>query len=605
MQVTLLAWILFLPLATAALCGLVLRRRGTLAAGLSIAAAFVGAALALQLLLNLTPGQTLLWQTELGKLGDIVLRVGLRLDAHAALMLFIVTFVGAWIHLFSWGYMREDDARGRFFAGLSLFMFSILGIVLADGLLMTFAFWELVGFCSYLLISHYYTTDYAPAAAKKAFIVNRVGDLGFILGIAMCLATYGTTDFAELALAAKNQPAPALLGLLLLGGFIGKSAQFPLHVWLTDAMAGPTPVSALIHAATMVAAGVFLMARVDFLLAPEVLQWVLWSGAGMAVLAGFCALAQTDIKKSLAYSTLAHLGIMGAALGLGQPKLALLHMMTHAFFKATLFLGAGSVIHGCHHEQDMLRMGGLAKRMPLTFAAFLVATLSNCALPFLAGWYSKEAILEAAHHAGPLAFGLLGLAALATCLYSARLIQLVFLGSPRSEEAAQAHESPWTMTLPLVVLGLGYSVVAGAYIGLPAATVAVLPPPMTFHFSAAALTGLVALGLGLLALRFYGRSNGDALRDVAPGLYRTLERRWMDQLYDGYVQRVQQPAVEFIAFLDLALINGIGGKVLAGGIPALLGAGSRRLFHNGSIRLTAAWFILGALLLFALLSGAI
>ncbi len=613
MDTSLLAWILFLPLASAAACGLLLRRLGSVAAVLSIATAFAVAGLALKALLGLGDGQVVLAQAEIGRLGETALRVGLRLDGHAALMLFVVTFVGAWIHLFSWGYMRDDGARGRFFAGLSLFMFAILGIVLADGLLMTFAFWELVGFCSYLLISHYWDTDFAPPAAKKAFVANRVGDLGFILGIAMCLATYGTTDFGTLAEKAAVEPAPALLGFLLLCGFIGKSAQFPLHVWLTDAMAGPTPVSALIHAATMVAAGVFLMARIDFLLAPEVLELCLWSGAAMAALAGLCALAQTDIKKSLAYSTLAHLGIMGAALGLGPDlgggltgaQLALLHMTTHAFFKATLFLGAGSVIHGCHHEQDMLRMGGLARRMPLTFAAFLAATLSNCAVPFLAGWYSKDAILEAAHGHGGAAFALLAVAAVATCLYSARMIRLVFLGEPRSEAAREAHESPWTMALPLVVLGLGYSVVAGTYLGLPEAAARVLPEPMAFHLGAASAVGLSALALGALAFLFYGRSQGDALRDRAPALYGALERRWMDGLYDGYVAKVQQPAAELLAFLDLALINGLAGKVLAGGIPALLGATSRRLFHAGSVRATAAWFTLGALLLVALLMGLI
>lgn len=603
MDASLLHWILLLPLGSAATCGLLLRRRGAAAGILSIATAFAVAILALKALLALAPGQVVAWQAELGRLGAVSLRVGYRLDGDAALMLFIVTFVGAWIHLFSWGYMREDDARGRFFAGLSLFMFSILGIVLADGLLMTFAFWELVGFCSYLLISHYFGTDFAPPAANKAFIANRVGDLGFILGIAMCLATYGVADFAGLEAAAAAKPAPALLGFLLLCGFIGKSAQFPLHVWLTDAMAGPTPVSALIHAATMVAAGVFLMARVDFLLAPEVLRLCLWSGAGMAALAGLCALAQTDIKKSLAYSTLAHLGIMGAALGLGRADLALLHMAMHAFFKATLFLGAGSVIHGCHHGQDMLAMGGLARRMPLTFAAFLAATLSNCAFPFLAGWYSKDAILEAAHGASLGAFALLGLAAVATCLYSARMIRLVFLGEPRSEEARSAHESPWSMTLPLIVLGLGYSLAAGTYLGLPEASAAVLPKPMAFHLGAASAVGLGALLLGLGALGFYGRSTGDALRDAAPGAYRALERRWMDDAYGWWIAKVQQPAVEILAFLDLALVNGLAGKVLAGGIPALLGAVSRRLFHAGSVRANAAWFVAGAALIAALLLG--
>jgi NADH-quinone oxidoreductase subunit L len=327
--------------------------------------------------------------------------------------------------------MQDDAARGRFFAGLSIFMFSILGIVVADNLLMTFIFWELVGFSSYMLIAHYFDKDFAAAASKKAFITNRIGDLGFILGIALCLNLYGTLDFVALkaasaTAAAAGKTIPVAVGALLMCGFLGKSAQFPLHVWLTDAMAGPTPVSALIHAATMVAAGVFFMARVSFLLAPEVLQWIAISGAGMAALAGLCALAQTDIKKSLAYSTLAHLGIMGCAIGLGRPDLAVLHMAMHAFFKATLFLGAGSVIHGCHHEQDMLKMGGLLKKMPLTAATFIAATLSNCAVPFFAGWYSKDAIIEAAWHGHNLpVFAFLAIAALATCLYSGRMIRLV------------------------------------------------------------------------------------------------------------------------------------------------------------------------------------
>jgi len=604
MDVSLLHWILLLPLGSAALCGLILRRAGGAAAVVSVGSSLAGSVLALRFLGQLAPGQTVSWNLELGRLGETVLNVGYHVDARSALMLFIVTFVGAWIHLFSWGYMREDGARGRYFAGLSLFMFSILGIVLANGLVMTFVFWELVGFCSYMLIAHYFDKDYAAAASKKAFIANRVGDLGFILGIAGCLSAYGTTDFAALQAAVGAKPAPALLGFLLLGAFIGKSAQFPLHVWLTDAMAGPTPVSALIHAATMVAAGVFLMARIFFLLHPDVLQLCLWSGAAMAALAGLCALAQTDIKKSLAYSTLAHLGIMGAALGLGHPELALLHMAMHACFKATLFLGAGSVIHGCHHEQDMLRMGGLARKMPITFATFLVATLSNCAVPFLAGWYSKDAILEAAHEHGAGVFALLAVAALATCLYSGRMIRLVFLGAPRGEDASHAHESPWTMLLPLVVLGLGYSVVAGTYLGFPSASVAALPAPMHFHLGAASIVGLGSLVIGFLgALWFYGRSQGDALRDAAPGLYRALERRWMDDLYELYLTKVQQPTAEVLAFLDLALVNGIGGKVLGAGIPALLGAASRRLFHTGSIRATAAWFALGAALIAALLLG--
>jgi NADH-quinone oxidoreductase subunit L len=458
-----------------------------------------------------------------------------------------------------------------------------------------------------MLIAHYFDKDFAAAASKKAFIVNRVGDLGFILGIAMCLALYGTVDFAALkdhATAAKT--IPVAVGALLMCGFLGKSAQFPLHVWLTDAMAGPTPVSALIHAATMVAAGVYFMARVSFLLAPEVLQFIAISGAGMAALAGLCALAQTDIKKSLAYSTLAHLGIMGCALGLGRPDLALMHMAMHAFFKATLFLGAGSVIHGCHHEQDMLKMGGLLKKMPLTAATFIAATLSNCAVPFLAGWYSKDAIIEAAYHGGHLAiFAFLALAALATCLYSGRMIRLVFLGEANSEAASHAHESPWTMTLPLVVLGLVYSVAGGflAHAIIPAGSLQPIGKALgeiAFHLTApSTVVGLVSLGLGFFgALKFYGTVRGaDALQVVSPRAYHILEHRWMDGLYRWYVDAVQRRLSEFVAFLDLLLVNGVAVRWLGAGVPAVLGYLTGRSFHRGQTRAYALWIVLGTLFL--------
>jgi len=599
---SLVHWILFLPLGAAALSALFLRRAGGLAAWFSTATAFVIAGLALVLLGR---GVDVAWHVELARFGGVSLGFGYLIDANARLMLFVVSFVAAWIHLFSVGYMREDAARGRFFAGLSIFMFSILGIVVADNLLMTFVFWELVGFSSYMLIAHYFDKDFAAAASKKAFIVNRVGDLGFILGIALCLSLYGTLDFVALqqhAVAAKT--IPVTVGALLMCGFLGKSAQFPLHVWLTDAMAGPTPVSALIHAATMVAAGVYFMARVSFLLAPEVLQLIAVSGAGMAALAGLCALAQTDIKKSLAYSTLAHLGIMGCALGLGHPELALLHMAMHAFFKATLFLGAGSVIHGCHHEQDMLKMGGLLKKMPVTAATFIAATLSNCAVPFLAGWYSKDAIIEAAYHDGHLAiFAFLSLAALATCLYSGRMIRLVFLGEANSEAAAHAHESPWTMTLPLVVLGLVYSVAGGLFAGalLPAGSLQPVKAALdavAFHFTApSTIVGLLSLALGFFgALKFYGGVRGDdALRVVSPRTYHLLEHRWMDGAYRWYVDAVQRRVSEFVAFLDLLLINGVAVRWLGGGVPAVLGFLTGQSFHRGQTRAYALWIVLGTL----------
>ncbi len=600
---SLVHWILFLPLGAAAFSALFLRRAGAFAAWFSTATAFTIAGLALQLLLQSTGDVT--WHVELAKLGEISLGFGYLIDANARLMLFVVSFVAAWIHLFSVGYMQDDAARGRFFAGLSIFMFSILGIVVADNLLMTFIFWELVGFSSYMLIAHYFDKDFAAAASKKAFITNRIGDLGFILGIALCLHLYGTLDFAALK-AAAGPAVPVAVGALLMCGFLGKSAQFPLHVWLTDAMAGPTPVSALIHAATMVAAGVYFMARVSFLLAPEVLSWMAISGAGMAALAGLCALAQTDIKKSLAYSTLAHLGIMGCALGLGHPELAVLHMAMHAFFKATLFLGAGSVIHGCHHEQDMLKMGGLLKKMPLTAATFIAATLSNCAVPFFAGWYSKDAIIEAAWHGHHIAvFAFLAIAALATCLYSGRMIRLVFLGEANSEAAEHAHESPWTMTLPISVLGLVFAVGAGfaAHYLIPASALQVVDSTLAgMHFSFTApstIVGVLALALGFGgALKFYGTPRGtDALQVVSPRTYALLERRWMDGLYRWWIDGPQRRLAEFIAFLDLLLINGVAVRWIAGGATAALGHLTGRTFHRGQTRGYALWIVVGSLLL--------
>ncbi|PAZ03195.1 MAG: hypothetical protein CAK89_02785 [Opitutia bacterium AMD-G3] len=600
---SLVHWILFLPLVAAAFSALFLRRAGAFAAWFSTATAFTIAGLSLQLLLQSTGDVT--WHVELAKLGEISLGFGYLIDANARLMLFVVSFVAAWIHLFSVGYMQDDAARGRFFAGLSIFMFSILGIVVADNLLMTFIFWELVGFSSYMLIAHYFDKDFAAAASKKAFITNRIGDLGFILGIALCLHLYGTLDFVALK-AAAGPAVPVAVGALLMCGFLGKSAQFPLHVWLTDAMAGPTPVSALIHAATMVAAGVYFMARVSFLLAPEVLSWMAISGAGMAALAGLCALAQTDIKKSLAYSTLAHLGIMGCALGLGHPELAVLHMAMHAFFKATLFLGAGSVIHGCHHEQDMLKMGGLLKKMPLTAATFIAATLSNCAVPFFAGWYSKDAIIEAAWHGHHHAvFAFLAIAALATCLYSGRMIRLVFLGEANSEAAEHAHESPWTMTMPITVLGLVFSVGAGfaAHYLIPASSLQVVDAALTsLHFSFTApstIIGLLALVFGFGgALKFYGTTRGaDALQVVSPRAYALLERRWMDGLYRWWIDGPQRRIAEFIAFLDLLLINGVAVRWIAGGATAALGHLTGRTFHRGQTRGYALWIVIGSLLL--------
>ena len=625
---TLLRVILLTPLVAAVISAFFFRRSRVIAPAISVTAAGVILFASLALLFGLDPANPTASATlpgfTLGSFTELE-TIGLSIDKNGAAMLFVVTFVAFWIHVFSVGYMDDDKARGRFFSGLSVFMFSILGIILANNLFMTFIFWELVGFSSYMLIAHYYDTDYAAMASKKAFIANRVGDLGFLVGIILCYAQYGTTNFAELEVLITNgEMTFTSIGLLLMCGFLGKSAQFPLHVWLTDAMAGPTPVSALIHAATMVAAGVFFMVRIFFLLTPEVLTTMLWLCAGMAALGGLCALGQTDIKKSLAYSTLSHLGFMGAAIGLGLPEIALLHMAMHAFFKATLFLCSGSIIHACHHEQDMTKMGGLLKKMPVTSVAFIVAGLSICAFPWMAGWYSKDMILSGAYLEGNIpAFVALVVAAIGTTLYTGRMFAMVFLGKAHGHGAAHAKESSLWMTLPLVVLGVIFSLGAGWFLAgtngiawLGGKMNALFPTVATEAFAHGyhelhdklASAGLVApmfilgvvilvVGLGL-AVVFYRTSTGeDKLRDRSPTLYKALEYRYMDTLYAWYIEKVQQRFAMLLAMLDTALISMLAMRGVVAGIPAILGSVSRRFIQNGNGSVPVFWIAFGALVI--------
>jgi NADH-quinone oxidoreductase subunit L len=557
--------------------------------------------------------------------------MGFHFNNLAALMLLVVSFVACWIQLFSAGYMADDEGKARFFGGLSIFMFSILGIVLADNLVMVFVFWELVGFSSYMLIAHYYTTDFANMASKKAFIVNRIGDLGFLLGIVWCWDHYGTIRLSELENIIGFHPAllttgtAVAIGLLLMCGFVGKSAQFPLQVWLTDAMAGPTPVSALIHAATMVAAGIYFLARVYFLLPPATLHWIMWSGAGMTAFAGLCALGQTDIKKTLAYSTLSHLGYMATAVGLGYPQLAMFHLAMHACFKATLFLGSGSVIHACHHEQDIYKMGGLQKKMPITGLTFLLASLANCAVPFFSGAYSKDSIISAAflkgQEEGAIYYGVYGLiifGALCTAIYTCRLYSVVFLGKPRSEEAAHAHESGGTMVLPLIVLGVlslaaGWAVYDWKWAGglmnglIPAGCAQVfLSTYESLHHTIEEkglgtpleVIDILLVAAGLTAgYLFYGRSQiaGDPLAAKSPGGFRILERHgWFDDVYDWYVAQVQQRVCDILGALDVLVIK-FGGGWGTAGLTGLGGALLRRA-TVGSIHAYVYWFLAGVLL---------
>ncbi|MGE4170126.1 MAG: NADH-quinone oxidoreductase subunit L [Candidatus Margulisiibacteriota bacterium] len=381
-------------------------------------------------------------------------------DSLSLWMSLIITGIGALIHLFSIGYMEKDPRFNRFFAYLNLFVFFMLILVLSDNYLGTFIGWEGVGLCSFLLIGFWHQDLANSTAAKKAFIINRIGDLGFLLGILLLLCTFGTLQFASIltvpSLASASPILISTIAVLLLIGAIGKSAQLPLSTWLPDAMAGPTPVSALIHAATMVTAGVYLIARSSllFLAAPAVMKVMLWIGLATSLYGGLVATQQRDIKKILAYSTVSQLGFMVSALGLGAFSAALFHLTTHAFFKALLFLGAGSVIHAMHEEQDVAKMGGLRKKIPVTFALFVIATLAIVGFPPLSGFFSKDAILLAGLSQSSTVFLVYITITILTAFYSFRLLYLVFFGPARSQKAEHAHESGWSMLLPMGVLGL-------------------------------------------------------------------------------------------------------------------------------------------------------
>jgi NADH-quinone oxidoreductase subunit L len=405
----------------------------------------------------------------------------LRIDTLTAVMLVVVTTVSGLVHLYSIGYMEEDPHRPRFFAYLSLFTFAMLALVTADNLVQLFFGWEGVGLMSYLLIGFWYHKPTANAAAIKAFIVNRVGDFGFALGIFATFTVFNTVQYDTIFASAPDQvgktmeflgmqvDALTLICLLLFMGAMGKSAQFLLHTWLPDAMEGPTPVSALIHAATMVTAGVFMVARLSplFELAPIALGVVTFFGATTAFFAATVGLVQNDIKRVVAYSTCSQLGYMFVAEGVGAYGTGIFHLFTHAFFKALLFLGAGAVIIALHHEQDMRRMGALRKVLPFTWAMMLIGTLSLTGFPFTSGFVSKDAVIEAAYAAhspiGMYGFVLTAVAALLTSFYSWRLMFLTFEGKPREKPdvLAHAHEPPWTMGIPLVLLAVG-SLLAGA-----------------------------------------------------------------------------------------------------------------------------------------------
>ena len=613
MKLEILPWlILFLPLVAAGWITLFTLRNQKLSVGLSIGAVVTGFVLSvLFVAVNpLTPAPQELSLNWLS-IGEFQVQFGLRLDPLSLLMMLVVTGVAGVIHIYSWGYMRGDRGISRYFACLSLFTFSMLGIVLANNFLQLFIFWELVGVSSYLLIGFWYEKPAAADAGKKAFITNRLGDFGFILGILTVWAALGSLNFGVLAekLGANREAlggAATLAGLLIFCGAVGKSAQFPLHVWLPDAMEGPTPVSALIHAATMVAAGVYMLCRVFFLLNAGALEIIAWIGGFTALISALMAIQQNDIKRILAYSTLSQLGYMVMAVGLHGPTPAMFHLTTHAFFKALLFLGAGSVIIACHHEQDIWKMGGLGRKMPVTFWTFLAGTLALAGVWPLSGFFSKDAILAEAferHHYALFALGVM--VALLTTFYMFRLVFVVFFRPARAEPAGHAVESPQVMLWPLRILAT-LSIVGGvisldhyyrlqfepAAVGAALSWTAQLTHPFA-HAPVPAAFGLAAALAGFAcAWLLYRRADVDPLpARLGPVARAMRDRFYFDELYQATVIRAHDLIATIADWADRWLIAGL---VVRGthGTTELIGR-ALRLVQTGNLQTYAFLFALG------------
>jgi NADH-quinone oxidoreductase subunit L len=508
------------------------------------------------------------------------------IDPLSLVMILIVTGVSFLIHIYSIGYMHGDSGFRRYFVYLNLFVFFMLLLVMGNNYLLMFVGWEGVGLCSYLLIGFWYTDEAKATAGKKAFIVNRIGDFGFLIAIFLIWTTFGTVQFSKVLPMASLYPVGSgiitAICLLLFMGAVGKSAQFPLFVWLPDAMAGPTPVSALIHAATMVTAGVYMVVRSNFLftLAPAAMTTVAIVGAGTAIFAATIGLVQNDIKKVLAYSTVSQLGFMFLACGVGAYVAAIFHLMTHAFFKGLLFLGSGSVIHGMSGEQDIRRMGGLKEKMPVTYRTFLIGTLAIAGVPGLAGFFSKDEILWksfSGHHYVLWIIALL--AAFCTAFYMLRLVYLTFFGKFRGSKAAEqhVHESPKTMTVPLIILAV-LSVIGG-YIGLPhalgggdwfgqwlepvvqiekATESLVLHEDMSTEYGVMMLSVLMALIGIYLAYAWYMRKSELAQKLGKSSLHNVLlNKYWVDQIYDGVISQPLIRGSELLAkYFDVGTIDG-------------------------------------------------
>jgi NADH-quinone oxidoreductase subunit L len=546
-------------------------------------------------------------------IGGHTFEVAFYFDRLAAVMALIVTGVGSVIHIYSTGYMHDDRSYARFFAYLNLFLFFMLSLVLGRSLLVLFVGWEGVGLASYLLIGFWFEDPVNARAGKKAMVTNRIGDAGFLLGMFLLYFAYGTLDMDRINAAFASGAAPvisaSLAGVLLFIGATGKSAQIPLHVWLPDAMAGPTPVSALIHAATMVTAGVYLVARMSglYLQAPDASAVVTVIGAATAFFAASIALAQTDIKKVLAYSTVSQLGFMFVALGVGAYGVAIFHVYTHAFFKACLFLGAGSVIHALGGEQDIRKMGGLMKRIPVTFWTFAIATAAIAGIPPLAGFWSKDEILwnafASSRGGSPMLWAVMAATALMTAFYMFRLLWLVFVSPSRMEpEAAHhVHESPFSMTSVLAVLAAASAV--GGFVAVPHFLEPVLPlpavPESLHHFETPLLVISVVIAAAGIAGAWLMYGSGleraaELVRRFA-GLHRLLYNKyWVDEAYERVLGNPLTWISDyvFLRFGDRFLLDGtLNGMARL----AYRGAGVLSRIQGGSLHRYAFFVLVGTI----------
>ncbi len=610
------AWLIpLLPAVSFVIIGMVTRSYGKLSAAIAVAMSTISFLLALGVAQAVVDGNIsvevpFIQQVSWFHIASVNITMGVLIDPLTAMMLMVVTTVSLLVQIYSCGYMQGDPGYGRFFAFLSLFAGSMLGLVLAVNFLQMYFFWELVGLCSYLLIGFYYYKVSAREAAKKAFMTTRVGDFGLLLGILLLQLTFGTLDFMEL-----RQLVPmyvihggagvlTIIAFLLFVGPIGKSGQFPLHVWLPDAMEGPTPVSALIHAATMVVAGVYLVGRAFFLFSqlPWIMSLIAWVGGFTAIFAASIAITQRPIKRILAYSTISQLGYMMLALGVGSLTSSFFHLMTHAFFKAMLFLSAGAVMHAMAEEADIFKMGGLRKKMPVTFAAMTIGVLAISGIPPFAGFFSKDEILAAAAQVSTPLYILAVITAFMTAFYMSRLLFVTFMGKPASQEAYDhAHEAGWPMRVPLIVLAV-LSVISGLWAHLAGFGEWVrygAPVHEGIDWAiAGSSTVLAIIAIGLAWKIYVAKSwSADAIATKWGVLYKlSYHKFYIDEIYAALIKIFVDGIAKVLYWIDIHIVDGIVNAL--GGLVRAVGEILSPL-QNGQAQRYAGVFLCGVIILLA------